>query len=256
MGLMKGDSICFASVCQDGDAVMVACSQGKVATFPVDEIRVSGRTASGVRGKKLAQGVVMRCASHLWLLWRAVQTVHSRLSARRLPGTSTVAICLAPSAGHVYSASKAIALRHRDSVLWCAGHKVVGAGVLPMSGLKSASREAGPWLLMAASSGHGKRVPLSDFRFTARGVAGVIGIKLEEGTSIVNVHVVSDGGTAAEDDRVSECLLASSGGMMSRIALHDISVYGRTARGVRIVKLKGGDQLSSITPCKYRHMSC
>eukprot|EP00892_Ulva_mutabilis_P010799 jgi/Ulvmu1/8091/UM004_0330.1 len=191
MGLAEGDSICFASICEDRDAVMVACSEGKVATFPAAEIRVSSRTAAGVRGKKLAEG---KC--------------------------------------------------------------VVGASVLSMSGLKSASREAGPWLLMATSSGHGKRVPLSEFRPTARGVAGVNGIKLEEGTSIVNVHVVSKSSREDAGDQVSECLVASSGGMMSRIALDDISVYGRAARGVRVAKLAGNDHLCSITPCTYRHMSC
>lgn len=57
MGLAKADSICFAAVCQTDDAVMVACSEGKVVTFPVSEIRVSGRSAAGVRGKKLSPGM-------------------------------------------------------------------------------------------------------------------------------------------------------------------------------------------------------
>lgn len=137
-----------------------------------------------------------------------------------------------------------------------AGHRVVGASVMPVSDVKSASKEAGPWLLMATSSGHGKRVPLNDFRFMARGTAGVIGIKLQDDTSIVNVHVVSADEGADADEAVDECLLASSGGMMSRIALDDISIYGRYSRGVRMLKLAGSDQLSSITPCKYRHISC
>lgn len=138
----------------------------------------------------------------------------------------------------------------------CAGHRVIGASVMPVSGVSSASKETGPWLLMASSSGHGKRVPLNEFRFTARGAAGVIGIKLNDDTSIVNVHVVSADEAAGVDEPVDECLLASSGGMMSRIALNDISIYGRTARGIRMLKLAGSDQLSSITPCKYRHISC
>lgn len=138
----------------------------------------------------------------------------------------------------------------------CAGHRVVGASVRPASGVEAATKEKGPWLLLATSSGHGKRVPLSEFRFTSRLAAGVIGIKLAEGTSIVNVHVVANDESDEADDSVNECLVATSSGMMSRIALEDISVYGRGARGIRIVKLAPSDQLSSVTPCKYRHMAC
>lgn len=56
MGLGAHDSICFAAVCHADDAVMIACSEGKVSTFPVSEIRVSGRLAAGVRSKKLSAG--------------------------------------------------------------------------------------------------------------------------------------------------------------------------------------------------------
>lgn len=262
MGLAVGDSICFASVCKDDDAVMVACSDGKVATFPAAEIRVSSRTAAGVRGKKLAPGMRRSC--------KYVVCGTSFITTRSLPARAYVGGARWGSTMQHCGPdrSKRCCIHSLDCVsvlegagaprelLCCAGARVVGASVQGMSGFESASRENGPWLLMAASSGHGKRVPLSEFRFTSRGVAGVTGIKLEEGTSIVNVHVVSNGISDEAGDQASECLLSSSGGMMSRIALADISVYGRSARGVRIVKLADNDHLSSITPCTYRHMSC
>jgi DNA gyrase subunit A len=115
----------------------------------------------------------------------------------------------------------------------------------------------GPWLLLAASDGLGKRVPLSEFRMTSRTAAGVIGIKMNPGVSLVNVHVVEEESEEQEsgDEAASECLVASSSGMMSRIALKDINVYSRTAKGVRITRLMDSDMLSSITPCKYRHFS-
>jgi DNA gyrase subunit A len=159
------------------------------------------------------------------------------------------------------------ALQHDD-----AGHRVVGATVVSEARFKAATKEAGPWILLATSDGLGKRVALSEFPLTARGAAGVIGIKLSDRASLVDVHIVeedssdgegvaapsedsSDGeGVAAPGEAVKECLLASSSGMMSRIPLTDINVYGRSAQGVRITRLNGSDTLSSITPCKYRHL--
>ena len=80
---------------------------------------------------------------------------------------------------------------------------------------------------------------------------------MNPGVSLVNVHVVEEEADDQQDgdEAVNECMLASSSGMISRIALTDISVYSRTAKGVRITRLAGADTLSSITPCKYRHFS-
>lgn len=148
--------------------------------------------------------------------------------------------------------------RGRFTLRLRAGHHVVGACLVPsVESFKASTKESGPWLLLAASDGLGKRVPLSEFRMTSRTAAGVIGIKMNPGVSLVNVHVVEEdsGDQDAGDEAVNECLLASSSGMMSRIALKDISVYGRLAKGLRITRLAETDALSSITPCKYRHFS-
>ena len=146
----------------------------------------------------------------------------------------------------------------------CAGQHVVGACLVSsVERFHASNKEQGPWLLLAASDGLGKRVPLSEFRMTSRTAAGVIGIKLNPDVSLVNVHVVEEASSEdseSEDqssggEAVNECLLASSSGMMSRIALNEISVYGRAAKGLRITRLADSDILSSITPCKYRHYS-
>jgi DNA gyrase/topoisomerase IV subunit A len=61
MGLQEGDSIQFAAQCQQGDALMVACTEGKVATCAVKDIRESmTRTAQGVKVKRLKPGTSTR----------------------------------------------------------------------------------------------------------------------------------------------------------------------------------------------------
>jgi DNA gyrase subunit A len=115
--------------------------------------------------------------------------------------------------------------------------------------MQAATKEEGPWLMMATSSGLGKRVPLSEFRITGRGARGVRAIRLAENASVVSMHVV-DG---HDKDEVAECLVATASGMMSKIPLEDLRVYSRAARGLRVVRLRDADKLQSLTPCMFRH---
>jgi DNA gyrase/topoisomerase IV subunit A len=58
MKLREKDSLCYASTCEDMDAIVVACSEGKVVMFAASEVRQSGRSAAGVIAKKLGKGVL------------------------------------------------------------------------------------------------------------------------------------------------------------------------------------------------------
>jgi DNA gyrase/topoisomerase IV subunit A len=57
IGLQEGDTLCFAAQCNDQNVIMVACSEGKVASYLAQEIpERAGRSAQGVRAKKLKKG--------------------------------------------------------------------------------------------------------------------------------------------------------------------------------------------------------
>jgi DNA gyrase/topoisomerase IV subunit A len=56
MSMRDGDSLTFAGTCSDDDAIVVACSGGKVATFLASAVREMARTAAGVRAKRLGKG--------------------------------------------------------------------------------------------------------------------------------------------------------------------------------------------------------
>lgn len=58
MTMRGGDSLTFAGTCNDEDAIVVACSAGKVAIFPASEVRLVSRTAAGVIAKRLHKGVL------------------------------------------------------------------------------------------------------------------------------------------------------------------------------------------------------
>lgn len=117
--------------------------------------------------------------------------------------------------------------------------------------MQLATRDGGPWLLMATDTGLGKRTPVSEMRTTSRGAGGVICAKLKDGESLVSVHVVDQ----QEESEDEDCLLATNNGMMSRIPVSGFKVVGRTARGVKVMRLTESDRLSSMTPCRFRSVS-
>ncbi|APH39653.1 DNA gyrase subunit A [Methanohalophilus halophilus] len=91
------------------------------------------------------------------------------------------------------------------------------------------------YLFMGTRDGTVKRCSLSDFRNPRK--AGIIAISLKEGDELVNV---------LQTDGNQDIMLASRHGKALRISEEDVRVMGRTARGVRGMKLTGPDVIVSL----------
>ncbi|KXS46168.1 MAG: DNA gyrase subunit A [Methanohalophilus sp. T328-1] len=91
------------------------------------------------------------------------------------------------------------------------------------------------YLFMGTRDGTVKRCSLSDFSNPRR--AGIIAISLKEGDELVNV---------LQTDGNQDIMLASRHGKALRISEEDVRVMGRTARGVRGMKLTGADVIVSL----------
>ncbi|RNI12093.1 DNA gyrase subunit A [Methanohalophilus sp. RSK] len=91
------------------------------------------------------------------------------------------------------------------------------------------------YLFMGTRVGTVKRCSLSDFSNPRR--AGIIAISLKEGDELVNV---------LQTDGNQDIMLASRHGKALRISEEDVRVMGRTARGVRGMKLTGADVIVSL----------
>ena len=98
----------------------------------------------------------------------------------------------------------------------------------------------GASLLTVTESGYGKRTELERFNVQGRGGQGVIGIKLTDKKG----KVVAAFMVGLEDDIV--CV--SSGGVMIRMAVREISTQGRDATGVRVMNLDDGQIVASVAP--------
>ncbi|MDR7386655.1 MAG: DNA gyrase C-terminal beta-propeller domain-containing protein, partial [Armatimonadota bacterium] len=116
---------------------------------------------------------------------------------------------------------------------------VVGIRLRPgdeVVGLAVASEK--PELLTVTDLGYGKRTPVSQYRLQARGGYGVRNIRL----SAKNGRVVAVRAVAEED----EVLLATESGQILRTLVREISTVGRSAQGVRVIRLEPEDRVSAV----------
>ena len=109
---------------------------------------------------------------------------------------------------------KGIALRKGDKVV---------AGVV-------IARDSRQELLTVAENGYGKRTQVEHFRAQSRGGKGVINMRITPKTGkVVGAMMVLPS---------DELILLTSGGKIIRIGIAGISLVGRTAQGVRLVRME------------------
>lgn len=94
------------------------------------------------------------------------------------------------------------------------------------------------FVLAASENGYGKRTEVSDFPVKGRGGQGVIAMQTSDRNgALVGASQVYSG---------DEVMLISNMGTLVRTAADEISVLGRNTQGVRLINLKGGEQLNSV----------
>ena len=93
-------------------------------------------------------------------------------------------------------------------------------------------------ILMVTEAGYGKRTQLNQYNRQTRGGQGVIGIKLtgRKGEVVAAFMVGID----------DEIVAVSSGGVMIRMEVREISSQGRAATGVRVMNLDDGQTVASV----------
>lgn len=93
-------------------------------------------------------------------------------------------------------------------------------------------------ILVVTDKGYGKRSELADYRITRRGGKGIITVKTsEKNGKLIALRGVND---------TDELMVITTQGMMIRMSVKSLRVMGRNTQGVRIIRLKDGDSISSI----------
>ena len=95
--------------------------------------------------------------------------------------------------------------------------------------------DADHFIFMATANGTVKKTPLEQFSRPRN--SGLIALELEEGNTLIG---------AALTDGASDVLLTASSGKAVRFKESDVRAMGRTARGVRGIKLASGQEVISL----------
>lgn len=94
-------------------------------------------------------------------------------------------------------------------------------------------------ILVVSEKGYGKRSNLEEYRITNRGGKGVKTLNITEKTGdLIAIKEVSD-----EDD----LMIMNRSGLTIRMHVSDIRQQGRATQGVRLVNIKEGDAIASVT---------
>ena len=163
ISLKPDDELRFVKLTTGQDEVIISGSNGKAVRFNEDQVRIMGRSASGVLGFN------------------------------------------------------------------CDGSEVVGAAL----------SSEGDTVLVVSENGYGKRSKFEDYRLTSRGKKGVSTINITEKTGkLMCMRSV----TGKED-----AMIVASDGIMIRVALENVGIYGRNTQGVRLINLNGDAKVMRMT---------
>ncbi len=94
-------------------------------------------------------------------------------------------------------------------------------------------------VLVVSEKGYGKRSLIDDYRETNRGGKGVKTINVTDKTGkLIAIKDVTD-----EDD----LMIITLNGIAIRLRVSDLRVMGRATQGVRLINLKGNDEIAAVT---------
>ncbi|WP_080239991.1 DNA gyrase subunit A [Spirosoma rigui] len=97
-------------------------------------------------------------------------------------------------------------------------------------------------LLVVSEKGYGKRSDIDGYRITNRGAKGVGTLKVTE--KVGRLVAILD---VADND---DLMIINKSGIAIRTPVDEISVIGRNTQGVRLINLREGDAISSVTKIK------
>lgn len=105
----------------------------------------------------------------------------------------------------------------------------------------------GAKLLTVTTNGYGKRVELAEYRIQTRGGKGLHNYKCDEKYGqVCGIKIVDD---------TDDIVLISSNGIVIRTEANSISTIGRSGKGVRVMKVKEGEEVVAFTRTKQEEQS-
>ncbi|GEO82666.1 DNA gyrase subunit A [Pararhodospirillum oryzae] len=215
MKLDEGDHLVGVATCTENHDVLLTTNQGKAIRFPVAEVRVfAGRTSTGVRGIRLADGDRVNGLSIL---------THVEASAEARAAYLKQASALRRASGE----------GEDDSTL-----DAEPGTLSPEEFERLAVVEE--FILTVTARGYGKRTSAYEYRVVGRGGQGIANIEMSER----NGEVVASF-PIGHDDQV---MMITDGGQLIRMPVNDVRIAGRKTQGVTLFRLSEGERVVSVAP--------
>ncbi|MDR2886081.1 MAG: DNA gyrase subunit A [Rikenellaceae bacterium] len=137
------------------------------------------------------------------------------------------------------------AIRFREDAVRAIGR--TGAGVKGINiedtdsvvGMVCVEPGSGKDILVLSQNGYGKRTDLDEYRITHRSGKGVKTIQVTEKTGkLISIQAVTDD---------QDLMIINRSGITIRTKVSDIRLAGRATQGVKIINLRGDDQIASVS---------
>ena len=97
-------------------------------------------------------------------------------------------------------------------------------------------------ILTVSETGYGRRSLGSDYRVQSRGGLGLINYRTETYGEVAALRVVNDN---------EDVIIISSDGVIIRIPADSISIFARPSKGVRVMKVKDGERVVTLTNIEH-----
>jgi DNA gyrase subunit A len=217
-----GDRLVRVRTCSEEDDILLVARGGKCIRFPVTDVRVfSGRTSTGVRGIRLAEGdevIAMSALRHVEIdIDTRDEYLRAAAAKRRLAASDY---------------SERAEDRVKDEEL---------AAVLERAPYAELA-ETEEFVLTVTSNGYGKRTSAYEYRIAGRGGQGITNIQ----TSDRNGPVVASFPVLDSDQAV----MVTDRGQLIRIGVDEIRIAGRNTQGVTLFSV--GDDESVVSVSRLR----
>ncbi|PHS23432.1 MAG: hypothetical protein COA85_09705 [Robiginitomaculum sp.] len=221
----EGDGIVGVRACSANDDVLLTTRNGKCIRFPAGAVRVFvGRTSTGVRGIRLAEGdevISMAILRHMDVTPTEARAYLKHASAmRRATGEDDEAD------------SPVLADDDEDG-----GDEDLALGVERIGALDAAEQ----FVLTISDNGYGKRTSAYEYRVSGRGGKGLFAHDLRlskmKGAHLAASFPVEDG---------DGIMLVTDGGQLIRVPIGGIRIAGRATAGVTIIRLKNDERVVAV----------
>jgi len=213
----EGDGIVDVRVVTEDDDLLLTTAMGKAIRFKVTDVRrFVGRTSSGVRGVKLADGdevISMAVLRHV-----DVETDESRAYMK-----------------HANAMRRALGEGDDDETDDIEITSSLNDARIGELGAKE------QFLLTLADDGFGKRSSSYDYRCMNRGGQGVTAQELSR-KGAENARLVRSFTIADED----QLMIVTDGGQLIRCPVRNIRIVSRSSRGVTVIRVKDDERVVSV----------